>query len=208
MKAIAKPTDMRGSEGAALQPDDRVGVRTALPFRLERLGDSQPSRSETRQEPSPRAAGAVSSRPMGATSEPGHRPTLKAVDTHVGARIRLRRHLLGMSQTTLAKALGISFQQLQKYERGLNRISASRLNDLGRALDTSISSFFDDMPASIGETSAVPLGNENGGGLNDPELDTLHRRETLSRVRAYYNLEDPEVRRHILILVGSLGSPN
>nr|WP_232474667.1 helix-turn-helix transcriptional regulator [Roseomonas rubea] len=131
---------------------------------------------------------------------------MNGVDTHVGARIRLRRHLLGMSQTTLAQAIGVTFQQLQKYERGLNRISASRLHDIGRAMDTSISYFFDDMPASIGETSAVPLGNGHAGFLNDPELDKSHRRETLNLVRAYYNLEDPNVRRRVLELVGSLGS--
>lgn len=197
---MAKPTDVPGlsSEDPGREPDDRVGVRSALPFRLERLGESQPARREAPAEPA--------RRPAEATVDAGPRHAQNAVDTHVGARIRLRRHLVGMSQTTLAQALGVTFQQLQKYERGLNRISASRLHDLGRALDTSISYFFDDMPASIGETSAVPLGHGDGGHLNDPELDKLHRRETLNLVRAYYSLEDPNVRRRVLELVGSLGS--
>ncbi len=70
----------------------------------------------------------------------------RPVDIHVGARMRQRRTLLGMTQTTLADALGISFQQVQKYENGTNRIGASRLFDLSRVLDVPVEYFFDDMP--------------------------------------------------------------
>src|SRR5277367_1577262 len=68
------------------------------------------------------------------------------IDTHVGARVRLRRTLLGMSQEKLGEAIGLTFQQVQKYERGANRIGASRLFDLSRVLDVPVSFFFDDMP--------------------------------------------------------------
>src|ERR687886_2352058 len=70
-------------------------------------------------------------------------------DVHVGARVRLRRTLLGMSQEKLGEALGLTFQQVQKYERGANRIGASRLFDLSRVLDVPIGFFFDDMPDSL-----------------------------------------------------------
>src|SRR6184192_1119568 len=71
------------------------------------------------------------------------------IDVHVGSRIRLRRTLLGMSQERLGEALGLTFQQVQKYERGVNRVGASRLFDLSRVLDVPISFFFDDMPDSL-----------------------------------------------------------
>ena len=71
------------------------------------------------------------------------------IDVHVGSRIRLRRTLMGMSQERLGEALGLTFQQVQKYERGVNRVGASRLFDLSRVLDVPISFFFDDMPVSV-----------------------------------------------------------
>ncbi len=71
------------------------------------------------------------------------------VDVHVGARLRVRRTLLGMSQTTLSEAMGLTYQQVQKYERGANRISASRLFALTRVLDVPIQFFFDYMPAEV-----------------------------------------------------------
>ncbi len=71
------------------------------------------------------------------------------VDVHVGARVRMRRTLLGMSQTTLGEAIGLTFQQVQKYERGPNRIGASRLFELSWALDVPVEYFFDEMPAEV-----------------------------------------------------------
>src|SRR5271168_979573 len=71
------------------------------------------------------------------------------IDVHVGSRIRLRRTLMGMSQERLGESLGLTFQQVQKYERGVNRVGASRLYDLSRVLDVPISFFFDDMPDSL-----------------------------------------------------------
>ena len=87
------------------------------------------------------------------------RPT--AVDRHVGARVRERRLLLGISQQALSSKLGVTFQQLQKNEKGTNRIASSRLVDLSKALEVPIQYFFDDMPAEI---SAAVLGK--GGSTN------------------------------------------
>src|SRR4028119_474926 len=106
-----------------------------------------------------------------------HRPS--PIDVHVGGRVRLRRTLMGMSQERLGEALGLTFQQVQKYERGVNRIGASRLFDLARVLDVPIGFFFDDMPDGVGATTSASrrvLGfAETQEGFDD---DTLHRRET------------------------------
>ncbi len=75
------------------------------------------------------------------------------IDIHVGARVRLRRNLLGLTLETLAKAVGVTYQQLQKYERGVNRVGASRLFTLARALEVPIAFFFDEMPAAAKSAS-------------------------------------------------------
>src|SRR5512147_808052 len=118
------------------------------------------------------------------------------IDVHVGSRVRLRRTLLGMSQEKLGEALGLTFQQVQKYERGVNRIGASRLFDLSRVLDVPIGFFFDDMPPEMGgEKHRRFTGfQESQDGFED---DTLHRRETLELVRAYYRITDVSVRKRV-----------
>ena len=95
------------------------------------------------------------------------------IDVHVGSRIRLRRTLLGMSQERLGEALGLTFQQVQKYERGVNRVGASRLFDLSRVLDVPISFFFDDMPDS--------LANTYGGQVEPPRRRVLRYAGRLHR---------------------------
>lgn len=133
-------------------------------------------------------------------AEREHRPS--PIDVHVGTRVRLRRTLLGMSQEKLGEALGLTFQQVQKYERGINRIGASRLFDLGRVLDVPIGFFFDDMPDALG--GAVG-GTRRAMGFADSqdgfEDDTLHRRETLELVRAYYRITDPSIRKRVFELI-------
>jgi|UniRef100_A0A8J4M6F0 transcriptional regulator with XRE-family HTH domain len=129
------------------------------------------------------------------------------IDIHVGARIRLRRTLLGMSQERLGDALGLTFQQVQKYERGANRVGASRLFDLARVLDVPISFFFDDMPEPLATTYSSPAARRALGfaeaqeGFGD---DTMSRRETLELVRAYYRITDPAVRKRVFELIKSL----
>jgi transcriptional regulator with XRE-family HTH domain len=141
-----------------------------------------------------------------AASEREHRPS--PIDVHVGSRVRLRRTLLGMSQEKLGEALGLTFQQVQKYERGVNRIGASRLFDLARVLDVPVSFFFDDMPDAMGANPAVGGRRSGGYGLSEAQEgfddDTLHRRETLELVRAYYRITDPAVRKRVFDLIKSL----
>ena len=132
-----------------------------------------------------------------------HRPS--PIDVHVGGRVRLRRTLLGLSQEKLGDALGLTFQQVQKYERGVNRIGASRLFDLARVLDVPIGFFFDDMPDALGGTMnstrrTFGLADQQDG-FDD---DTLHRRETLELVRAYYRINDASVRKRVFELIKSL----
>ncbi len=102
------------------------------------------------------------------------------VDVHVGRRARERRTLEGMSQSAVAEKLGLTFQQLQKYERGHNRISASRLYELAQLFDVPVAYFYE--------------GMEAGKGAPD---DTLTKRETLELVRAYYAISEPAVRDSI-----------
>ncbi|MCH9052633.1 MAG: helix-turn-helix transcriptional regulator [Proteobacteria bacterium] len=114
----------------------------------------------------------------------------KPVDVHVGSRVRLRRTMLGMSQEKLGHAIGLTFQQVQKYERGANRIAASRLFELSRVLDVPVSFFFDDMPADVSPRSRPLEGGlaEEGGEL----------------VRAYYRITDPGVRKRVFALAKAL----
>lgn len=115
------------------------------------------------------------------------------VDVHVGERIKLRRVLLCMSQDALGKSIGVTFQQVQKYERGVSRIGASRLVRIGRALTVPVSFFFDDMPA---ETGTAVAGAADTGPAG--ERDLLGKRETMDLVCAYYSIPDPAVRRLLL----------
>ncbi|MCR9255508.1 MAG: helix-turn-helix transcriptional regulator [Alphaproteobacteria bacterium] len=126
------------------------------------------------------------------------------VDVHVGKRLRLRRTLLGMSQEKLGEALGLTFQQVQKYERGANRIGASRLFDVSRILDVPISFFFDDME----EDTAAQSPAQQRGVSYEPEHnpDPMARRETLELVRSYYAIDDMPTRRKIFELVKSVGN--
>lgn len=120
------------------------------------------------------------------------------VDTHVGARLRLRRTLLGLSQTELAKAVGLTFQQVQKYESGANRISASRLYHIAEALDVPVSFFFDDIPrtgATVGlhDEPAAFVSAETG-------------REGLEMMRNYHRITDEAIRRSVYDLTKSLAA--
>jgi transcriptional regulator with XRE-family HTH domain len=130
------------------------------------------------------------------------------IDVHVGARVRLRRTLLGMSQEKLGEALGLTFQQVQKYERGTNRIGASRLFDLSRVLEVPVSFFFEEMTADVAERSPAQIQE---AGLaeekpNDFEADPMARRETLELVRAYYRINNLTVRKRVFELAKSIAN--
>ncbi len=142
----------------------------------------------------------------GRTPGRGRNPTGKPnpIDVHVGSRVRLRRTLRGMSQEKLGEAIGLTFQQVQKYERGANRIGASRLYDLSRVLDVPVSFFFDDMPEDIAEQSPRQQGEGLAEEREDFEADPMNKRETLELVRAYYRISDPQVRKRVFELAKSL----
>ncbi len=121
------------------------------------------------------------------------------IDVHVGRRVRLRRTLLGMSQTQLGEKLGITYQQIQKYERGASRISASRLYQAARILDVLPSFFFDDMPPNIDDTGRQPARPGASG-------DILLKRETLELVRAYYRIGDPAARERLFAMTKAMAN--
>ena len=136
------------------------------------------------------------------TSRRGPHP----IDVHVGFRVRLRRNLLGMSQEKLGRAIGLTFQQIQKYERGANRIGASRLFQLSRILDVPISFFFDELPAALKTTQGQVIWGLRERGQKSLEPDPLARRETLELVRAYYRISSPRVRKRLFELTKSLAA--
>ena len=134
----------------------------------------------------------VTRKPGPRKKEPGPNP----VDVHVGLRLRQRRTLIGMSQETLAKHLDMSFQQVQKYECGANRISASRLFLLTKILNTDISYFFEGLPHAGGEETR----DSDGVSMN-----SMLKRETMELVRAYMAIQDPQVRAQLYQLTRMVG---
>lgn len=127
-----------------------------------------------------------------------------AIDLHVGKRLRRRRRLLGLTQQQLAESIGIRFQQIQKYECGANRVTASRLYELAVALNVPVNYFFEGL-AAVAANGATP-----GAPANDRELiaaDVLSQKETLELIRAYYKLGE-RPRRRLLDLAKSLQEEN
>ena len=122
------------------------------------------------------------------------------IDVHVGSRVRLRRNMLGMSQEKLGEALGITFQQIQKYEKGANRVGASRLQAIATVMNVPVSFFFEDAP---GESGAVIRGLSEEGSTAYV-VDFLNSAEGLQLNRAFVKISDPKVRRKIIDLVKSL----
>ena len=123
------------------------------------------------------------------------------IDKHVGARVRMRRLMVGMSQGKLGDALDVTFQQVQKYEKGANRIGASRLQQLARVLEVPPSFFFE----------GAPTGEVNVNGFHEPDsssyvVDFLSTNEGLQLNRAFAAIKDPKVRKKILDLVQSLAA--
>ena len=133
--------------------------------------------------------------------------TPRPVDVHVGARLRQRRTLLGMSQEKLGEAVGLTFQQIQKYERGANRIGASRLYQLSNVLDVSVSYFFEEMPGEVQKTRGDYAAPRQADDIESVQSgDPMARRETLELVRAYYKIEDPKVRKRVFELTKSIAN--
>lgn len=125
------------------------------------------------------------------------------VDAHVGSRVRLRRMLLGMSQERLGESMGLTFQQVQKYEKGVNRIGASRLFQISKILDVPVQFFFEEAPYA-GDASKAP-------GLAEPDseafiLEFLNSREGLELNRAFVKIGDAKVRKSVVDLVRALSA--
>jgi transcriptional regulator with XRE-family HTH domain len=125
--------------------------------------------------------------------------TPNPVDKHVGSRVRMRRVLIGMSQEKLGEALGITFQQIQKYEKGTNRIGASRMQQIATVMGVPVSYFFDDAPGS----------EPQGDGFSEPRgsdyvVDFLTTTEGLQLNKSFVRISDAKVRRKIVDLVATL----
>ena len=125
------------------------------------------------------------------------------IDVHVGKRVRARRTLMGLSQSKLGKAIDTTFQQVQKYERGMNRISSSRLYQIAQVLDVPIPYFFDDLPAEISGRRAPGFADVAPAPFDG---DPLASQETLKLVRAYYRIQNPLLRQRLRELVKALST--
>jgi transcriptional regulator with XRE-family HTH domain len=124
------------------------------------------------------------------------------VDAHVGSRVRLRRMLLGMSQERLGESMGLTFQQVQKYEKGVNRIGASRLFQISKILDVPVQFFFEEAPHADGAPA-------RGMAEADSEtfiLEFLNSREGLELNRAFVKIANSKVRKSVVDLVRALSA--
>ena len=126
--------------------------------------------------------------------------TPNPIDRHVGARVRMRRMLAGVSQERLGEGLGLTFQQVQKYEKGSNRISASRLQQIAKMLDVPVSFFFDGAP-----TGDMPQGGFSDAASTAYVADFLATTEGVQLTKAFVRIKSARIRRKIVDLVESLG---
>ncbi|GGX66918.1 putative HTH-type transcriptional regulator [Litorimonas cladophorae] len=127
------------------------------------------------------------------------------VDVHVGARVRLRRKILRMSQEKLGEQLGVTFQQVQKYERGANRIGASRLWKLSEVLDVPVGFFYDGLSTEYGGQSDNPALLSEGPDQSPIVYDFINSTDGVSLAKAVLKIKNKAVRRQILELARSLG---
>ena len=126
------------------------------------------------------------------------------MDIHVGSRVRLRRMMQGLSQDKLGEELGLTFQQVQKYEKGVNRIGASRLYDIARVLEVPVQFFYDD----FGDGPETMIGFAETNPKTEERADfmqLLSTPEGMQLCRAYAAIKDYQVRRRVLDLVKALG---
>ena len=129
------------------------------------------------------------------------------IDVHVGSRVRLRRMMLGMSQEKLGERMNLTFQQIQKYERGINRIGASRLFELARILQVPVQFYYDGLPLQSSPDAVAPSvpGLAEAQGENYV-VEFLNSRDGLELNRAFIRIGDPKVSRAIVELVRSLSN--
>lgn len=126
------------------------------------------------------------------------------VDEHIGRRIQLRRNMLGLSQKDLADACGVTFQQVQKYETAGNRVAASRLFEIGMAMDTPVSFFFMGLPGNLPDetktTRSQPIMRVCSAAAEDP----MGKNETLELIQLYWKLGDDSKREAVLKLLKTM----
>jgi transcriptional regulator with XRE-family HTH domain len=125
------------------------------------------------------------------------------IDRHVGTRVRMRRMLLKMSQEKLGEALGLTFQQIQKYEKGLNRIGASRLQQISKTLNVPPAFFFEGAPTGVVATADGPAGFEEEG-QSQYVVDFMSTAEGLHLNRSFARIRNPKVRRRLVELIATL----
>lgn len=126
------------------------------------------------------------------------------IDTHVGKRLRQRRTILGLSQEAVGNAIGVTFQQIQKYERGVNRIGSSRLFEFSKILSVPVAYFFDDMVTVPVASESAPVAGVAEEVAAPFEHEKMYSRETLEMMRAYYRISDPKVRKRVFELIKTL----
>lgn len=130
-------------------------------------------------------------------AEPKKKPN--PIDVHVGSRVRLRRTMMGVSQEKLGKALGITFQQIQKYEKGMNRIGASKMQQISETLKVPVSFFFEDAPVQSGAVTGMAEANSTSY-----VVDFLSSSEGIQLNRAFVRISNPAVRKKVVELVKTL----
>jgi len=123
------------------------------------------------------------------------------IDRHVGSRVRMRRVLVGLSQEKLGEALGLTFQQVQKYEKGTNRIGASRLQQMSRILGVPVEYFFDGAPQFAQRELVTGLEDQ---GDTAYVADFLATNEGIQLNRAFLRIRDPKLRRKVVELVSAI----
>ncbi len=128
------------------------------------------------------------------------------VDIHVGDRLRARRTLLGLTQEALADAVDLTFQQIQKYERGANRIGASKLFQFSKMLGVPVGYFFERLDDKLGDPASGYAVGMDYQRTSPPARDVMNRRETLELVRAYYQISNTETRNAIRLMFAALAN--
>jgi transcriptional regulator with XRE-family HTH domain len=134
------------------------------------------------------------------------RKTPNPTDRYVGARVRMRRLMLGMSQTALGNSLGVTFQQVQKYEKGTNRIGASRLQQISGSLQVPVAFFFEELPIPAKAQASVHASAHANAGLSPNQISAvLATSDGLALVEGFARIKSPKLRRRLVDLVERLG---
>lgn len=137
---------------------------------------------------------------------PGKLQMSTSIDEHIGRRIQLRRNMLGLSQKDLAAACGVTFQQVQKYETAGNRVSASRLFEIGVAMDTPVSFFFRGLPGNLPDETKTSRSQPIMRVCAQDTDDPMGKNETLELIQLYWKLSDDSKREAVLKLLKTMNS--